>query len=59
MKLLSLLAVSAATVTTGLAADGKAAEPPAGKPQITYIDRNGDGRVDLERHHDPRGADMD
>jgi hypothetical protein len=47
---------------TAFAADDKtpaAAEPPEGKPQITYYDRNGDGKVDLEKHHYPRGADMD
>jgi hypothetical protein len=57
MKLhLSLLAAAAAfTATTALAEP----EPPEGKPQITYIDRNGDGKVDLEKHHYPRGADMD
>lgn len=59
--LLSLLATTALCFTaTSFAADDKAApEPPEGKVQISYIDRNGDGKVDLEKHHYPRGADMD
>jgi hypothetical protein len=27
--------------------------------QVLYYDRNGDGRVDLEKHHFPRMADAD
>lgn len=33
--------------------------PPGHRPQITYYDRNGDRKVDLEKHRHPGTADAD
>jgi len=53
--ILSLLLIATA-FCSGCAAHNEGAERTG---QVLYYDRNGDGRVDLERHHFPRMADAD
>jgi hypothetical protein len=52
-----------AALLSGCAQDSGPLEPISRRPedveQITYHDRNGDGKADLEKHHHPGWADAD
>lgn len=48
--------VALAVGMTGCATDSR---PPAVHEEVSYHDRNGDGRVDIEKHHYRGWADAD
>ncbi len=57
MKPIALSLILLGTVLWPGCAAHREKESPTG--QVLYYDRNGDGRVDLERHHFPGVADAD
>jgi hypothetical protein len=58
MRTLTICLLAAATVfLSGCATDSS--DPLEDRARISYYDRNGDGKVDLEKHQHPGVADAD
>jgi hypothetical protein len=57
MRSISLFLFAAAALSSGCAT--RSGDPLEDRAQISYYDRNGDGKVDLEKHRHPGVADAD
>lgn len=58
MRTLTIYLLAAATVFLS-GCSSRSRDPLEDKAQISYYDRNGDGKVDLEKHQHPGVADAD
>ncbi len=58
MRTLTIYLLAAATVFLSGCAT-RSGDPLEDRAQISYYDRNGDGKVDLEKHQHPGVADAD